>query len=321
MPPPRTETSEITDTSPESRHTRRRAWSPHRICRAAVRPHIFLPRMHLAAHSAVLPLYAHVQPLRTRSHQEARPNTRTLAGHTSHTALPSMGRQRIRPRAVMRYLQAPSTPPHTPPSAMKTTLTPPPLPAPIPADIHTHRQGCDDGSAVVNITLGTVPPCPPTLFSAGIHPWKADKATEDTWSWLEDALERPNAYAVGEAGLDLRHDPSIDVQLPVFKRQAFMADDLSKPLIIHLVGAYDRLYEVQKEVMQRNGGHTPLWIIHGFRGRPELARQLLDHGMYISLGARFNPETVGIIPPQRLLAETDDEPSADISDIRRALGL
>ncbi len=204
---------------------------------------------------------------------------------------------------------------------MKTILTPPPLPTPIPADIHTHRQDCDNGSAVVNIALDTAPPCPPTLFSAGIHPWEADKATDPIWVWLEDALRRPNAYAVGETGIDLRRGPSIEVQLPVFRRQAFIANELHKPLIVHIVGAYDRLYEVQKEVMQRNGGHTPLWIIHGFRGRPELARQLLDHGMYLSMGARFNPETVGIIPPQRLLAETDDDPTADIADIRHALGL
>lgn len=204
---------------------------------------------------------------------------------------------------------------------MKTILTPPPLPTPVPADIHTHRHCIDDGSAVVNIELETVPPCPPTVFSAGIHPWEADKVTGHVWTWLEDALSRPNAYAVGEAGLDLRHGPNINVQLPVFRRQAFMADDLHKPLIIHLVGAYDRLYEVQREVLLRNGGHTPLWIIHGFRGRPELAHQLLDHGMYLSMGVRFNPEAASIVPQQRLLAETDDAPSADIADIRSALGL
>lgn len=204
---------------------------------------------------------------------------------------------------------------------MKTILTPPPLPVPAPADIHTHRQDVNDGSAVVNIALEASAPAPPTLFSAGIHPWEADKATDHVWSWLEDVLSRPNAYAVGEAGLDLRHGPDIDVQLPVFRRQAFIADDLYKPLIIHLVGAYDHLYEVQREVMQRNGGHTPLWIIHGFRGRPEMARQLLDHGMYLSIGARFNPTAGVVIPRGRLLAETDDDPTADIADIRRALGL
>ena len=204
---------------------------------------------------------------------------------------------------------------------MKTILTPPPLPTPIPADIHTHRHEINDGSAVVNIALEAVPPIPPTLFSAGIHPWEADKATDITWTWLEDVLSNPNAYAIGEAGLDLRHGPNIDVQLPVFRRQAFMADDLAKPLIVHIVGAYDNLYDVQREVMRRNGGRTPLWIIHGFRGRPELARQLLDHGMYISMGIRHNPTAIAVIPRDQLLAETDDGPTANIADIRNALGL
>ena len=229
-----------------------------------------------------------------------------------------MGRKRIRPRAIT------GTPEHLPirhNPTMKTILTPPPLPTPIPADIHTHRHDINDGSAVVNIALEAVPPIPPTLFSAGIHPWEADKATDITWTWLEDVLSNPNAYAIGEAGLDLRHGPNIDVQLPVFRRQAFMADDLAKPLIVHIVGAYDNLYDVQREVMRRNGGRTPLWIIHGFRGRPELARQLLDHGMYISMGIRHNPTAIAVIPRDRLLAETDDDPTANIADVRNALGL
>ena len=100
-----------------------------------------------------------------------------------------------------------------------------------------------------------------------------------------------------------------------------MADDLAKPLIVHIVGAYDNLYDVQREVMRRNGGRTPLWIIHGFRGRPELARQLLDHGMYISMGIRHNPTAIAVIPRDQLLAETDDGPTANIADIRNALGL
>ena len=50
------------------------------------------------------------------------------------------------------------------------------------------------------------------------------------------------------------------------------------------------------------------WIIHGFRGKPQLAQQLLNKGFYISLGEKFNPETVSIIPVDRLLFETDESP-------------
>ncbi|HRN05206.1 MAG TPA: hypothetical protein PLL05_09210 [Muribaculaceae bacterium] len=52
-----------------------------------------------------------------------------------------------------------------------------------------------------------------------------------------------------------------------------------------------------------------------------MARQLLDHGMYISMGIRHNPTAIAVIPRDRLLAETDDDPTANIADIRNALGL
>lgn len=184
-------------------------------------------------------------------------------------------------------------------------LTPPPLPPNIPPDIHTHRRDAVPGSAVVNLELGEEAPASPVLFSAGIHPWDAAKADYEAWQWLERVLNAPNAYAVGEAGIDLQRGAAPDVQMPVFVRQALLADSLGKPLIVHIVGAYDRLYDAQREVMRRNGGRVPLWIIHGFRGKRELARQLLDHGMYISIGQRYNPDAVAVIPADRLLRETD----------------
>ncbi len=47
------------------------------------------------------------------------------------------------------------------------------------------------------------------------------------------------------------------------------------------------------------------WIVHGFRGKAELARQLLAAGMDISLGERFNSEAARVIPAERLHYETD----------------
>lgn len=191
-------------------------------------------------------------------------------------------------------------------------LTPPPLPPNVPPDIHTHHRDAVPGSAVVNLELGEDAPASPVLFSAGIHPWDAAKADDEAWQWLERVLTAPNAYAVGEAGIDLRRGVAPDVQMPVFVRQALLADSLGKPLIVHIVGAYDRLFEVQRDVMRRNGGHVPLWIIHGFRGKRELARQLLDHGMYISIGQHYNHDAIAVIPAGRLLRETDTATVASI---------
>ena len=48
------------------------------------------------------------------------------------------------------------------------------------------------------------------------------------------------------------------------------------------------------------------WIIHGFRGKKEVARSLLDQGFYLSFGQKFQPETLRYVPEDRLLLETDE---------------
>ena len=47
------------------------------------------------------------------------------------------------------------------------------------------------------------------------------------------------------------------------------------------------------------------WIIHGFRGKPQLAEALIRQGFYLSLGERYNPMSAAVIPIDRLLAESD----------------
>lgn len=50
--------------------------------------------------------------------------------------------------------------------------------------------------------------------------------------------------------------------------------------------------------------HQP-WIAHGYRGKPELTRQLVSHGFYFSIGEKFNAEALQEIPIDRLFCETD----------------
>ena len=56
------------------------------------------------------------------------------------------------------------------------------------------------------------------------------------------------------------------------------------------------------------------WIVHGFRGGEELARQLLSHGLYLSFGEKFHEESLRAAWPDHLFAETD-ESSLTISAI------
>lgn len=72
-------------------------------------------------------------------------------------------------------------------------------------------------------------------------------------------------------------------------------------MIIHCVKAFNELIRLHKELTPRQ-----TWIIHGFRGKPQLAAELLQHEIRISVGKQFNPKINTILPPALLLLETDD---------------
>jgi TatD DNase family protein len=60
------------------------------------------------------------------------------------------------------------------------------------------------------------------------------------------------------------------------------------------------------------------WVIHGFRGGQRLASSLADAGMWFSLGIRgLTEELLRVIPPERLLLETDDS-GGSIEDVYRS---
>lgn len=166
-------------------------------------------------------------------------------------------------------------------------------------DIHRHRLGdADPTRVVVNLEPGQQPDGS-GWFSAGIHPWMADRADE-YWQWLEEVLAHPRVLAVGEAGLDALRGPDQATQTRVFERQAELSERFAKPLIIHAVRSWPALTALRRRLKP-----SQPWIIHGFRGKPELARQLLDQGFSLSFGHRFNPDSYALTPPERRYSETD----------------
>ncbi len=48
------------------------------------------------------------------------------------------------------------------------------------------------------------------------------------------------------------------------------------------------------------------WILHGFRGKKELALEFMKHGFYLSLGEHYPEEVLRAIPIDRLFIETDE---------------
>lgn len=168
-------------------------------------------------------------------------------------------------------------------------------------DIH-HHGDIPRANAVNSIMAGQPIPAADCLFSIGIHPWQTDNDNINLFfEQLTEITKDPRVVAVGETGLDRLRGADIATQSEIFKKHIRLATDTGKPLIIHSVRTTDILLPLLKKA----SSSVPV-VIHGFRGKPAEALQLVNSGAYISLGERFNQATVAVIPDERLLAETDE---------------
>lgn len=153
----------------------------------------------------------------------------------------------------------------------------------------------------------------PTYYAVGIHPWQAHQADEAEFECLACALQHPAVMAVGEVGLDRACSVPYEVQLEVFRRQALLAEQCHKPLVLHCVRAVDDVLAVRKALKAKQP-----WIWHGFRGGDTQLRALVSHGFYFGFGEHYRSEALAACPLHRLLPETDEAP-IDIAEHYRRL--
>lgn len=143
-------------------------------------------------------------------------------------------------------------------------------------------------------------------YSIGIHPWFIDEnRLESDLKTIEEKLQLKECLALGECGLDKRIEIPIEVQTAVFEKQILLAEKYQKPLVLHLVAAFDELIAIKKKMKIS----VPI-IIHGFSKNEQVAKQLIDNGFYISFGKYLlrNPEMKSVfqsIPNDRFFLETD----------------
>ena len=140
-------------------------------------------------------------------------------------------------------------------------------------NLHAHRPAASPSETVVRNYILPLPPSGHEepeygqTFSAGIHPWYIPAHPEETLKELERL--------------------AVSRQLPV---------------IIHCVKAWDELLAIKKDFPE-----TLPCIIHGFRGKPQLAESLLSKGFYLSFGFRFHPQSLTLCPSDRLFFESDED--------------
>ncbi len=147
--------------------------------------------------------------------------------------------------------------------------------------------------------------------AAGVHPHDAklyDDAAERRL--LEVLRGSVRVVALGEIGLDYHYDNSPrEVQREVFARQLRLAREEGLPVIIHSREADEETVEILRRELEGSGTKG---VMHCFGGGPELAEAALALGFCISFAGNVTfkkaealREVAAVVPPERLLVETD----------------
>ena len=148
--------------------------------------------------------------------------------------------------------------------------------------------------------------------AVGIHPSDIDDevSLEDAISKLRALLDKRaenKVVALGEIGLDYywRQDNK-EEQMKVLEAQLALAEEYSIPVIIHDRDAHGDIFETILRHPNVRG------VFHSYSGSPEMARELLRRGWYISFSgvvtfknARNVKAAAAVVPLDRFLLETD----------------
>lgn len=167
------------------------------------------------------------------------------------------------------------------------------------------NNGTDLESSVFSLRLAEKYPF--IKAAAGFHPHECDKATRGWLSDIADLCEKKEyVKAIGEIGLDYYYDfTPRELQITVFEKQLELAKELDMPVVIHDRDAHGDTLEILRK-------YRPKGLLHCFSGSLEMLDEILDMGMYISLGGAvtFNNakkplQTAASVSLDRLLLETD----------------
>lgn len=156
------------------------------------------------------------------------------------------------------------------------------------------------------IELAQQPDIHPAL---GLHPFFIDEWTTNCPIKLEQALADNPSASVGEIGLDAwstRDD--LPKQKEILAAQLLVAIKLQRFVSLHNRKTWSDFFELIKElhITELHG------VCHHFTGSSEIARKLLDLGLYLSFcgpvtypNAHHIHEAAVFAPSDRILTETD----------------
>ena len=142
----------------------------------------------------------------------------------------------------------------------------------------------------------------------GFHPEGVLEERDE--SSMFELMKDPKVKLIGEIGLDFYWDKDPEhhkLQETLFIKQIDWANQLNKPISIHMRDASKKSYDILKMHPVQRGG-----VMHCYSGSVEMAREYIKLGFYISLAgpvtfknAHIPKDVAREIPLEWLLIETD----------------
>ena len=115
----------------------------------------------------------------------------------------------------------------------------------------------------------------------GLHPCNVKKNFEKDLYEVEDWLKRRKFAAVGEIGIDLYWDTSLQAeQEEAFKIQVNLAKKYDLPIVIHCRNSFRETIELLKKIKSEN----QKGVFHCFSGNAEEANEVVELGFYMGIG-------------------------------------
>ncbi|MCB0120460.1 MAG: TatD family hydrolase [Anaerolineales bacterium] len=161
--------------------------------------------------------------------------------------------------------------------------------------------------------------------AVGFHPTDLDEFSEETFQQVKELANHPKVMAIGEIGIDyywVKEAGQRAFQREVLKRQLQFAQEVNKPVVIHMreendewfgQASIDLLAILTEWCRDLSGtlGEKP-GVLHSFNGELETAQKALALNFYIGVtgpvtykNAEKKREVIKQIPLDRLLIETD----------------
>ncbi|MEA2508568.1 MAG: TatD DNase family protein [Actinomycetota bacterium] len=144
--------------------------------------------------------------------------------------------------------------------------------------------------------------------AVGIHPSETAEWKESSMAAIEELVGHPRVVAIGETGLDFYRDHAPrDLQRANFAAHIELAKRHSKALIIHTRESAGAALDMLEH-------HEPpeRLVFHCWSGAADELRRALEMGAFVSFAGNISfksaealRDAVQVVPPERLMVETD----------------